>query len=188
MCIKKVIKFSKADDFSHLSLIILPLPPGSLLSSISARHQRVSDEIHSLDGVDRTAAELSDRLRRLQREVDRADPWDRDAKQAEETLKVRVDFFLLRNKVSLGLMGPPPLSLPPLFSHLAFSAISMQIPPFPPHNTHHHPFPKHKYIVDSSLISPNENYNFFRRDFFRAGSSFFLHIFPSFPWNEAASH
>ncbi len=60
----------------------------SLLSGLSERHRHVCDEIQWLDGVDRSAAELADKIRRTQREVARADAWDRDSDAAGDTLKV----------------------------------------------------------------------------------------------------
>ncbi len=70
----------------------------SLLSSLSDRHQQVSDEINSLDNVDRTAAALADKLKRLQRDIAQADAWDRDSDKATETLKVQ--YNALKNEAS----------------------------------------------------------------------------------------
>ena len=49
----------------------------------------MANEIGSLEAVDKTAAEMMDKLKRLQREIDKAEPWEKDAEVANQTFAVR---------------------------------------------------------------------------------------------------
>ena len=62
----------------------------SLLDQLRERLSRVSSEITSLEGVDRTAADLADRLERLKKDVDEEDVWGKDTAGTRENLKVRL--------------------------------------------------------------------------------------------------
>ena len=56
----------------------------SLQTTLAERQSRVEDEMSSLAGVDKTAAELTDKLKRLQRDINRAEPWDKDQEKTKE--------------------------------------------------------------------------------------------------------
>jgi hypothetical protein len=61
----------------------------SLIKTLEDRLQHVSDEIGSLETVDKTALELLDKLKRLQKEIVVAHAWTKDQEAIQNLLKVR---------------------------------------------------------------------------------------------------
>lgn len=68
----------------------------SLLGSLRERHQRVAEEISSLESVDKTAQDLSAKLRRLQKEISAVDVWEKEAehREAEDKMKVLTSYSI----------------------------------------------------------------------------------------------
>ena len=62
------------------------------MESLEDRHTKVSAEISNLEDLDKTSADLQDRLKRLQREIEQADPWSKDADSNKEHFAVRITF------------------------------------------------------------------------------------------------
>jgi hypothetical protein len=58
------------------------------LDSIEERHQKVTDEIASMESVDKTALELLDKLKKLQKEIGRTDAWAKDSDATDKQINV----------------------------------------------------------------------------------------------------
>lgn len=73
----------------------------SLVKSVEERHDRVCQEIASLDNVDKTSQALTEKLKRLQTDIQGANAWSKDSNQAEQGLKVSADIrqCLLENSL-----------------------------------------------------------------------------------------
>lgn len=59
-----------------------------LITTIDERERRVTEEISSLESVDKTALDLLDKLKRLQREINNANPWSKDQEETKAKFKV----------------------------------------------------------------------------------------------------
>jgi hypothetical protein len=59
------------------------------LDALSSRHRAVADEIHSLEGVDRNTTDLMEKLRKLQAETAKTNPWAKDDEETDSLLKVK---------------------------------------------------------------------------------------------------
>ena len=72
------------------SFFILFHFPSSLLSTLRDRHECVTSEISSLEGVDKTAQDLAAKLKRLQKEISAVDVWHKDSHEnANKKLEVK---------------------------------------------------------------------------------------------------
>ena len=69
---------------SALSILTL----GRLVSQLEERVQNVSEEISSLEGVDRRLEELLDKISRLTRQLGAVKVWDQDHANSDERLAV----------------------------------------------------------------------------------------------------
>ena len=69
---------------SALSILTL----GRLVSQLEERVQNVSEEISSLEGVDRRLEELLDKISRLTRQLGAVKVWDQDHANSDDRLAV----------------------------------------------------------------------------------------------------
>ena len=69
---------------SALSILTL----GRLVSQLEERVQNVSEEISSLEGVDRRLEELPDKISRLTRQLGAVKVWDQDHANSDDRLAV----------------------------------------------------------------------------------------------------
>ncbi len=62
--------------------------PFRLTESLQGRLNHVSEEIGYLETVDKTSADLLDKLKKLQRSMNNANPWAREQEEIRQQLKV----------------------------------------------------------------------------------------------------
>ena len=65
-----------------------------LVSQLEERVRTVSEEISSLEGVDRRLEELQDKMSRLARELGGLRVWDQDHASTDDKLVVRLSLLI----------------------------------------------------------------------------------------------
>ena len=72
----------------------------ALKQDLKERLDRVTNEMGNLESVDKTAAELLDQLKKVQRDMAEANPWGRDEEATRQELICQVNiwqnFYLIR--------------------------------------------------------------------------------------------
>ena len=72
----------------------------ALKQDLKERLDRVTNEMGNLESVDKTAAELLDQLKKVQRDMAEANPWGRDEEMTRQELisqaNIWQNFYLIR--------------------------------------------------------------------------------------------
>ena len=73
----------------------------ALKKDLKERFERVTNEMGNLESVDKTAAQLLDQLKKIQRDMAEANPWGRDEGATRQELicqaNIWQNFYLIRS-------------------------------------------------------------------------------------------